>query len=259
MADALIYLHGGPGSPDELNLFGTNDLRADYAPDRFVMFASAHAAQAFDGLANDIATRFPDRPLHLIGFSMGGYAALELAKRLGARVAQIDLIAAAAPLEGGAFLDRMAGKPLFSIAQTLPGLLPLVMAAQRGLVRLAPGLAYKMLYANALGMDRALADDPVFKARIIRVLKQCYSAGAQGLTREIRAYVQPWGDILPQITAPTTIWHGTQDNWAPFAMADYLSSKLPSSTLNRIEGASHYSTLRDALSQIGRSPSGKHE
>jgi pimeloyl-ACP methyl ester carboxylesterase len=255
VTDALVYLHGGPGSPGELDLFGKLSLRPDYAPDRFAMFGDCDAATAFDQLAGEIDVLFSGQELHLIGFSMGGYAALELAHRLGPRVSRLDLIAAAAPLEGGAFLGKMAGRALFSIAQKRPSWLNLIMAAQSALVRVAPGLAYKMFYANAVGADRTLAADPDFKARIIRILAHSYGAGAQGLARELAAYVRPWAQILPRIAAPATIWHGSEDNWAPYAMGDFLVATLPDATLKRIEGASHYSALRVALAEITHSPS----
>jgi pimeloyl-ACP methyl ester carboxylesterase len=250
VAEAIIYLHGGPGSPDELSLFDDVAFNTAYAPDRFVLFAGCQSGEAFDRLANDIDGRFVDRPLHLVGFSMGGYVALELAHRLGKRVARMDLIAPAAPLEGGAFLNKMAGKALFSIARRHPGWLGLVMAVQKGVVKIIPSVAYKMLYANAVGQDRALADDPKFKARVIAMLKHCYGNGAGGLAREVTSYVRPWAGILPALNAPVTLWQGSEDNWVLPEMADYLMKTLPNAQLRKIAGASHYSALHYAFGKI---------
>jgi pimeloyl-ACP methyl ester carboxylesterase len=250
VAEAIIYLHGGPGSPDELSLFDGVQLDVDFAPDRFVLFAGCKSAAAFDRLANDIDGRFVDRPLHLVGFSMGGYVALELAYRLGKRVARIDLIAPAAPLEGGDFLNKMAGKALFSIAQGHPVWLGIVMAVQKGLVKILPSVVYKMLYANAVGQDLALAKDPQFRARVIAMLRHCYGNGAVGLGREVRSYVRPWVGILPTINAPVTLWQGSADNWVLPEMADFLVQALPNAQLQKIAGASHYSTLRYAFGKI---------
>jgi pimeloyl-ACP methyl ester carboxylesterase len=53
------------------------------------------------------------------------------------------------------------------------------------------------------------------------------------------------------IEAPVTIWQGTLDNWVPFAMGHYLNDRLPNVTAFKIiEGASHYSTLREALTGV---------
>jgi pimeloyl-ACP methyl ester carboxylesterase len=249
-AEALIYLHGGPGSPDELNLFDGVGLDVDYAPDRFVLFVGCKSAEAFDRLANDIDCHFPRRPLHLVGFSMGGYVALELAYRLEKRVARIDLIAPAAPLEGGDFLNKMAGRALFSIAQRHPVWLGIATIAQRVLAQFLPSVVYKMLYANAVGLDRALAKDPKFKAQVIAMLRQCYGKGAAGLEREITSYVRPWAGILPSIIAPVTLWQGSVDNWVLPEMADFLAQSMPNVQLRKIPGASHYTTLRYAFCKL---------
>ncbi len=77
MADAIIYLHGTPGSPRELSLFGAPDQRF-YAPDRYAFAMGKTAELALDELASDLSARFDGQMLHLIGFSMGGYIALQL-------------------------------------------------------------------------------------------------------------------------------------------------------------------------------------
>ncbi len=250
--EALIYLHGGPGAPIEIQLFGEAGWRTVYAPDRFALFSGCDAASAFDRLADDIRARSNGRKIHLIGFSMGGFAALQLARRLGPLVARIDLIAAAAPLQCGAFLDQMAGKPLFTIAQRKPEWLGLVLAIQSFVTKYFPQIAYKMLFANSFGDDRLLVRDPAFKARTIAILQHCYANGAGGLARELKHYVMPWSDILPSISAPVTLWQGDADNWVPPAMAEFLSRAMKNATLVRIEGASHYSTLCHALKHILR-------
>jgi pimeloyl-ACP methyl ester carboxylesterase len=144
----------------------------------------------------------------------------------------------------------MAGKALFSIARRHPGWLGLVMAMQKGLVKIIPSVAYKMLYANAVGQDRALADDPQFRARVIAMLRHCYGNGAGGLAREVRSYVRPWAGILPTISAPVRLWQGSADNWVLPEMADFLVQALPNAQLQKIAGASHYSTLRYAFGKI---------
>ncbi len=253
MAEALIYLHGGPGSPSELSLFDDSRFDASltiFAPDRFALSKGCDAPGAFDQLAEDCVARFPDIKLHLIGFSLGGYVALELAHRLGERVSRIDLIAPAAPLEGGAFLSEMAGKALFTIARDHPAWLFLVLRTQGLLARGLPKLLYRLLFASAAGDDLALVSDPRFKSRLLALLQSSFRHPSSGFGREVATYVRPWAHILPTILPPVKIWHGTKDNWAPFAMSDYLLSALPNATREAISGASHYSTLRIALARM---------
>ena len=78
---------------------------------------------------------------------------------------------------------------------------------------------------------------------ISRGLKTCFSH-PQAYARDIKAYVQPWKESLPDITASTTIWHGAEDNWSPVSMAVYLKSALPNcSKMELLDGLSHYSCL----------------
>lgn len=68
---------------------------------------------------------------------------------------------------------------------------------------------------------------------------------------EILGFVKPWSAILPEITVPVTLWHGTADNWSPIAMAHHLKEKLPNARpVVRLDGHSHYSTLREALCRL---------
>lgn len=176
---------------------------------------------------------------------------MQLAHRLGARVSQIDLIASVAPFQGGDFMKQAAGAPLFRLAQLYPRLFNLAVAAQHFAARLAPARLASLLFARARGGDGELAQNREFMNAQSAILSDSFTHGRNGYTREMIAVTQDWRDILPQIKTPVRIWHGTLDNWAPFAMADYLRATLPNVTeFTVIEGASHYSTLRVALAEI---------
>ena len=98
MTRRFVYLHGQPGGPDELSLFGSVDWPADVtivAPDR-----------------NREAFPFPKVPVTLIGFSMGGKVALDWAQQMPDRIAHTHLIAPAGRPESEDLLDRMAGGAL---------------------------------------------------------------------------------------------------------------------------------------------------
>lgn len=242
-----VYLHGAPGSSSELDLFGDYRPAFDYAPNRF----DSDQPVDFDMFARDIEKCSGGLPIRLTGFSMGGYVAFEIAYRLGARVSGIDLIAAAAPLSGGAFLDFMAGKALFSAARDNPKLFEFIVSLQALMMRYAPSLVTAAMFSDCRGDDIALARNPGFKRAVKAMLQSAITGKALAYRAEIKNYVADWATIIPTITAPVTIWHGTLDNWAPFAMAEYLRDALPNvAAFNALEGASHYSALRVALSKI---------
>lgn len=241
----IVYLHGMPGGPGELALFGGTPFAGCdlYAPDR-----TGAAPADWDALAAAIDARFAGAPVELVGFSLGAFVALQLAARLGDRVTRIDLIAAAAPLESGDYLGAMAGAPVFRAAQGAPWRFAALLRFQALLMRVAPGLLYRMVFAGAAGADCALVDAPRFRDGVRAILAAALRDGAPGYRRELRAYVAPWASVLAEVTAPVTLWHGDADNWTPIAMADALAAALPHvAAVHRLAGLSHYSTLAHVL------------
>lgn len=242
----FVYLHGMPGSSAELSLFGDGQSKAVFALDRF---HSNRESDRFDAMVQAIIARCPNSAIRLVAFSLGAKPAIEIASRMGARISGIDLIAPAAPI---APQDRdMAGYPVFTVARRFPLLFRLLTIAQATLARLAPSLLYAGLFKTAQGADLALSRDPVFRKRLTDMLGQCFTDGGRTYRDEISAYVAPWSQLLPKITQPVTLWHGTLDNWAPISMSERLQMQLPNVVaLNRLDGLSHYSALKVALGTI---------
>jgi pimeloyl-ACP methyl ester carboxylesterase len=233
----IVYLHGQPGGPDELGLFDP------------IAWPDTVAITALD--RNSAEHALPEGPLTLIGFSMGGKAALDLARAIPRRIDHIHLIAPAAPPDGDAVLDQMAGGALFRMARDRPRLFIRVARLQSLMARLAPGLMARLLLSTTQAADVKLARDPAFRARMAQMLKAGLGHAPHAYAAEITAYMQPWHDGLAGVKAPVTLWHGDADNWAPIALSDRLASLLPGPvTFHRLPGLSHYSTLRHALQRI---------
>lgn len=191
----------------------------------------------------------------LVGFSLGGAQALQLAALLGQQVDRIDLIAPAAPLQLGQFLPAMAGGPLFALARRHPGLFGLVCRVQGLIARTAPGLLARLLFADARGGDAELARNPAFRGLLAMVLRQTFADGWRSYQAEIVSYVGDWQAVLDRITRPVTIWQGDQDNWVPPQMAQALAERLPGQArLELLPGLSHYSALQWYLQRF--SPGG---
>lgn len=249
----MIYFHGVPGAPEELALFGSAACSSHcWAPDRNTDRLDLGFSDYFDDLANRAAARASSGGgVHLVGFSLGAVAALQVACRLGTQVARIDLISAAAPLELGEFLPGMAGKSVFTTAKRTPGLFGVLTSAQAVLARHSPVLLVRMLLQSAQGEDRGLARDPAFRKALACVFRRALSSGGAGYRREVLGYVQPWSSILSTIAAPVRLWHGTADNWSPIAMADCIQGRVSGHCdVVRLPGLAHYSTLRTALGEM---------
>lgn len=249
----FVYFHGVPGGPGELEALSSGAHwfnPKDYAPNRQTMNKGISLPQHFDMLANAIRTRFEKSPVRFVGFSLGAYVALEVASRMGSAVGHISLVSAAAPLSLGDFLPDMAGRAVFRSARHAPLLFAAMTSAQSLALRVAPGRLFDVLFGNAQGMDGKLAAQPQFRAKIIETLNECLHDDTSNYRREIAGYVRDWSGILPLISQPVELWHGTLDNWAPPSMSEALAHALPNvSALNMLDGLSHYSTLQTFFEQ----------
>ena len=176
----IAYLHGMPGSSAELGLFGDSPSIPFFIPDRF---DRKRLGDRYDALAHSISERDPGCRIRLVAFSLGARPALEVAARLGSRVASVDLIAPAGSL---AVVDRsMAGYPVFVMARDQPLLFDLMTRLQATLARIAPSLLCAGLLKTARGADLALLHEPGFRARMADMLAQCFSD--DGRTTAIRS------------------------------------------------------------------------
>jgi len=252
----VIYFHGAPGAPEECAIF---DLYAKehgltiICFDRFSGDDSIAGETYYQLLAQEISKQAAGKQVDVIGFSIGAFIALQTCRYLYNGVRSLHLISVAAPLDAGGFLEAMAGKQVFQLAKTFPILFVLLSYWQGLFALLFPNALFRLLFASAAGGDKALSVDHEFQSRITKVLRSCFIGHVQGYVRDIKAYVQPWKDTLSGIGVNTHIWHGTEDNWSPVSMAEYLQSAIPGCTSTEIfNGLSHYSCLYRAAPEICR-------
>ena len=231
-----VFCHGIPGSVKDAALLGAAHTAIDCdALDLFDIGSdpSAHLRAMTFG-----------EPVLLIGFSIGAMTALRLAAECPDIVARVTLVSAAAPLSIGRFLPHMAGRPVFQMARFAPILLRGLTWWQGRMLGFAPDRIVGMLTATCGPDERALLTSgdgaPVLRA----ALETSFVDHPADYIRLIRGYVTDWADVLPRVACPVDLWHGTNDTWAPFTMAQSLCEALgPRATLHPIEGSEHYTTL----------------
>jgi pimeloyl-ACP methyl ester carboxylesterase len=68
---------------------------------------------------------------------------------------------------------------------------------------------------------------------------EAFKPGLRGLAWDARLITRPWGVQLEEIKVPVSIWHGSEDNQAPPAMAHYLASKIPACSERILQGEAH--------------------
>lgn len=244
-----FYLHGLPGSQAELDftLPGWKQQQDFLVLDRLAL--SDDHDSALEAMAAQISSF---KSVHLIGFSLGAMSALKLAAKMPETVAKIDLIAPAAPLELGDYLDEMAGKPIFEAARD-GARLGILSAAQGVMASVAPGLVIKAMFSNAAPSDKALLDNQGMQIMLRDGLTHCLSHHQAAYKSELRAFVSPWLDTLKEVKCPVRVWHGSSDNWAPIGLSHALVKEIGyNATLTELENLSHYSALKAVLPKIVR-------
>lgn len=186
--------------------------------------------------------------VHIIGFSLGAMTALKIAAHRPNKVAKLTLIAPAAPLETGDYLSRMAGKPVFKAAQKGPTVFKSFTALQRLGLRFASQQIISTMFADSPEADKNQLKDPQFEKMLRTGLRESFGKNRQAYEQAVLTYVKPWSDELIGISAPVTIYHGTEDNWAPIEMAYALQNKIASDVkIIPFDGLGHYSVLEKAF------------
>jgi len=250
----VVYFHGAPGSASECEVFDvpakSNGLRV-VCFDRFTLNGDADRDRYYQYIAMEVEAMLREgETVDVIGFSIGAFVALEVSALLGAKVKNIHLVSAAAPLIQGDYMDEMAAAFVFRLADRYSVVFYLLTQYQRLLALLAPVLLFKILFASCQGEDLVLSQKREFRQFIIPILENCFRRGSSGYMRDVKSYVK-WDDDLRWCIAKTTNWHGSSDNWSPFAMASHLQSVIPGAVkLERLEGMSHYSCLFHAAPKI---------
>ena len=250
----LVVFHGVPGSPAELQWWDAAARRYGvqlWSLCRSDLPANFQGTTYFEALAAALPT---SDPLHLAGFSIGGFVALRtahMAEKAGRNIASLHLLSTAAPLEAGDFLTQMAGQPVFRMAQNRSTLLQGLTVMQGWLARVFPAGLSRLLFASACSSDRILAAESNFQEIARMAFADSLNAGRVGYLRDLREYVQPWAKMVSDVQAPTWLWHGTEDNWSPTGMAHWLQVNLQNCRgLELVQGQSHYGCLLSRVEKV---------
>ena len=231
-----IYVHGLPGSPEEVRLV----FPADREP-----VATLAPWQVENVLERRAADDVP--PARIMAFSLGAHAAIKGAARYPGAVRELFLVSPAAPLQLGNFLPAMAGAPVFRAARLGRAPLAALTIAQSLALQLAPDRLIDGMFARAAPAERALLAEPAFRRAIATGLRFSLVTERANYLGAVLRYVADWTTMLSRIQCPVTIVHGDADAWAPPAMAEALAAHLSVDTMMKMLPAEgHYGALRHA-------------
>lgn len=183
--------------------------------------------------ASSVVEAVGDGPTHVVGYSMGGYIALQLAVSRPSLVRSLTLIATSAGGPGArdvpagtrrAWEAASSGSPEEFARATMP-------------LSFRPGWAQRHPETfEALLRARLEYPTPGY------AWEAQYGAGAQHLHR---------GLDVTGIRAPALVLHGTQDRVVPHANGALLARQLPDARLRSLDGAGHLSWIEDQSTVAG--------
>ncbi|MCB2004921.1 MAG: alpha/beta fold hydrolase [Rhodoferax sp.] len=199
-------------------------VRTHLGDDVDVRVADVLTQSSIGAMADDAWARVADlpsaTPLVVAGFSMGGYVAIELLARHGARVQALGLVDTSAQVETEASrLNRDK-----SIA-----------ALERNFERTVAGII-----AFSLHPQHHARTDLVEGMRAMM-----HAVGAEAAIRQIRAIVARADHraMLAQLAIPTCIVCGREDKVTPPAASEDLAALIPGARLTWLESSGHQSPL----------------
>jgi len=189
---------------------------------------ASYTPRFYAGVIRRLLDAIDEERAVLIGNSMGGRIAIEVAARAPARVAGLVLLGPAAaglPFPYYARLLRLVPKEL--------GALPMPMRRRlvlRGIRQMFASPDRLPSNAYIAGADEFIRVYRSGRARVALL------AAIRGLMRDRPDHF--W-DAARQVAAPTLIVHGDRDRLVPLRMSEVLASTLPQAELVRLPGVGH--------------------
>jgi pimeloyl-ACP methyl ester carboxylesterase len=223
----LVLLHGGESSRRQYDLFRPllgPGIRAIAYDQRDVGdTVSGQEPYTIATLARDCAGLIEAlgfERAHLMGASLGGAIAMNVAIE---------------------HPDRVASLTLVSAPPSVPG------AGAAKIIAMSPDERAKFML-DAVISPEGQRRDPALVRQVLSLLR-----GSAMLSERRRDAVRTHdcADRLTEITAPTLVINGTDDPLVPAATAEFVAGRIPGATLELVDGGRHGLTLEQREETAG--------
>ena len=197
---------------------------------------------AADALA--VAAAVFEGPFHLVGHSLGGCVALEVALAGAKLVKTLTLVATTAGGEGRTGPDD----EYLALREAANELGAADAAAQEDVVRRQVELSFSPAFAGANPeLVALLATEAVLELRWQRRLAASGAGMASAAEAHARRLASPdFAGQLAALPAPTLVVHGRQDRPVPPANGEYLAAHIPGARLELLDGGHDLTVERSA-------------
>ncbi len=221
--------------------------RSTRVPGRSVAQAAADARA--------IASRLGIARFATWGYSGGGPHALACAALLPELVSSAAVVACPAPYgaEGLDYLQGMGEDNVREFGVALEGeaaLRPLHVASVAAMRQ--PGADFAELMASILSPEDREVIRGALGGFLAGMMKDAFTAGADGWIDDDLAFVRPWGFELREISVPLQLWQGGQDLMVPREHGRWLAGVLPAVEVHQDPAWGHMTLLTDKVGDCRR-------
>ncbi len=173
-------------------------------------------SESIDAMADSVLDLVPDDDLSLVGFSLGGYIALNIVSRFASRLSRLALISSSPYADNDVTTEQ-----------------------RRRLIEVA-GVDYNKLLAD-MGQFIVSPDGPNAAHARETLITMGEDLGAAEFCRQQEAtMVRPdCTQMLAGIDLPTQVLCGEKDIVTPVSGNQFLADHIPGATLEIVEGAGH--------------------
>jgi pimeloyl-ACP methyl ester carboxylesterase len=182
-----------------------------------------------------------------MGESGGGPHVFAIGHYLAERVTTVVSVAGLGPAHEPWVRKDMIpfNKRMFWMAQRAPWLVgalmaPFARAFREPADQARRGKALAKVFAQMSEQDRAVLEaHPEGIEMLTDAIAGGYAQGTKPAVQEYQMFARPWEFRLEDITVPTHLWHGTDDNNVPISVARHIATLVPDVTTHFIEGGGH--------------------
>lgn len=229
----LVYLHSAQGEGEGMELLEILSESREVLAPVFCGFGTSEGIEQIDDIedaafwALDVLDRLDLRSVDLMGMSLGGWIAAELAVRWPERVRRLVLVNPVGLYVEGAAITEIFGRNLSELA---------------GELFADPEYPIAQLMRALAQFD---SDPSQIPFDLIRPVLQAQAATAK-VGWNPYLHDPKLRRRLQRITAPTLVIHGAQDGIVPRAHAEAYVEAISGSRLEVLEGAAHLAALERA-------------
>ncbi|MEU6238195.1 alpha/beta hydrolase, partial [Kitasatospora sp. NPDC047058] len=184
----------------------------------------------------------------VLGRSGGGPHALACAALLPDRVTRVAALIGLAPRDavGLDWYDGMTPSNIRAYQQAERGhdRIADAMRFRSQQVRADPIALLKGLRPLLAPADREVIADSGVRHMLEDGYREAFRHGADGWIDDVLAFTTDWGFQVQDITVPTWLWHGADDQFSPVEHSRWLADHIPEATLFLESGAAHFGAFR---------------